>query len=135
MKSTMAGRWWILLAVLSVVGLWWYVESNPLNSVPVSTDPSAATTVGQLPSEAQRTLRLIARGGPFPYSRDGSVFANRERRLPLRQRGYWHEYTVPTPGEGDRGPRRFVVGGGREVFYTDDHYASFRRVVNAELGR
>jgi len=126
MKATMAGRWWILLAALSMVALWWYVESNPLNSVP-------ATTVAQLPHEAQDTLRLIARGGPFPYRQDGSVFANRERRLPDHRRGYWHEFTVRTPREDDRGPRRLVVGSHGDVFYTDDHYASFRQVIDAEI--
>jgi ribonuclease T1 len=133
MKATMAGRWWILLAALSVAALWWYVQSNPLNSVPVSTDPAAVTTVAHLPDEAQDTLRLIARGGPYPYRQDGSVFANRERLLPDRRRGYWHEFTVRTPGADDRGPRRLIVGRDGEVFYTADHYASFRRVINAEI--
>jgi ribonuclease T1 len=60
---------------------------------------------------------------------------NREGRLPIHPRGYWHEFTVRTPGDDDRGPRRFVVGGEGEVFYTDDHYVSFRRVVNAGIPR
>jgi ribonuclease T1 len=82
----------------------------------------------QLPAEAQRTLALIRQGGPFPYRRDGAVFGNRERRLPAREQGYYREYTVPTPGAKDRGARRIVAGRGAELYYTDDHYDSFRRI-------
>jgi guanyl-specific ribonuclease Sa len=83
-----------------------------------------------LPPEAIETLQLIERGGPFPYSRDGVVFQNRERRLPNRPAGYYREYTVRTPGENDRGARRIVVGGDppEAYYYTDDHYRSFRKV-------
>jgi guanyl-specific ribonuclease Sa len=83
-----------------------------------------------LPAEAEQTLRRIVAGGPFDYRQDGAVFENRERRLPAQPRGYYHEYTVPTPGSGDRGARRIVAGGDPpvEFFYTDDHYRSFRRV-------
>ncbi len=93
--------------------------------------------VADLPPEAQRTLRLIQRGGPFPYPRkDGSSFGNFEKRLPVQVRGYYREYTVPTPGSRDRGPRRIVAGEGRngdvatsgEYYYTDDHYRTFRRI-------
>lgn len=86
-----------------------------------------------LPAEAQRTLQLIEQGGPFPYPRDGVVFGNRERILPPRPRGWYREYTVPTPGERHRGARRIVAGGrppGADYFYTDDHYASFRYIVH-----
>ena len=82
----------------------------------------------QLPPEARQTLALIRRGGPFPYRRDGAAFGNRERRLPAREQGYYREYTVPTPGTQDRGARRIVAGRGAEYYYTDDHYASFRRI-------
>lgn len=83
-----------------------------------------------LPPEAIETLQLIQQGGPFPYRKDGTVFQNRERRLPDRPRGYYREYTVPTPGSPDRGARRIVAGGQPpEVFYyTHDHYRSFRRI-------
>lgn len=84
--------------------------------------------VADLPPEAQATLRLIDQGGPFPYARDGIVFGNYERRLPLRPRGYYHEYTVPTPGSHSRGARRIVVGQSNERYYTNDHYRSFRRI-------
>lgn len=82
-----------------------------------------------LPSEARDTLALIARGGPFLHRQDGSTFQNRERRLPSRPRGYYREYTVRTPGEGDRGSRRIVTGGDPpiEFWYSADHYRSFRR--------
>ena len=86
-----------------------------------------------LPPEAHQTLQLIAAGGPFPYDRDGTVFQNREGRLPARPRGYYREYTVRTPGSPDRGARRIVSGGDppTEFFYTDDHYRSFRRLEAA----
>ena len=85
--------------------------------------------VGSLPVQARQTISLIERGGPYPYAKDGAVFGNRERLLPSRPNGFYREYTVPTPGEDDRGPRRIVTGDqDRQFFYTDDHYASFVRV-------
>ena len=85
--------------------------------------------VSALPTEARDTLALIDRGGPFPHSQDGQVFQNRERVLPRQPSGYYHEYTVETPGSADRGARRIVTGGGGEQFSTDDHYVSFREIV------
>lgn len=81
-----------------------------------------------LPAEARRTIALIQQGGPFPHRQDGSVFGNREQRLPQRPRGYYHEYTVDTPGAGNRGARRIVTGGNPPTgwFYSDDHYETFR---------
>ncbi len=89
-----------------------------------------------LPGEALKTLALIRRGGPFPYRKDGSVFGNFERQLPARPRGYYREYTVPTPGSRDRGARRIVAGQGStgdvrisgEYYFTNDHYRSFRKI-------
>lgn len=79
-----------------------------------------------LPSQAHDTLRLIDRGGPFPYPQDGTVFQNREGLLPQQPRGYYHEYTVKTPGSSDRGARRIVTGDrSQEDYYTADHYRSF----------
>ncbi|MCL7713781.1 ribonuclease domain-containing protein [Stenotrophomonas mori] len=97
------------------------VEDTPR---PGATDPLPAF----LPPEAHDTLALILRGGPFPHRQDGSVFGNRERRLPQRPRGYYHEYTVRTPGLPHRGTRRIVTGGDPpEVwYYSDDHYETFR---------
>ncbi len=100
-----------------------------------STPAPGTVGLAQLPPEAQTTERLIRAGGPFPYPRkDGSVFGNRERALALKPRGFYREYTVKTPGARDRGARRIVCGGRQPAepeacFYTDDHYASFRRIV------
>ncbi len=92
----------------------------------------ASVDLVELPVQARRTLQLIRAGGPFPYTKDGTVFGNRERVLPRRARGYYTEYTVPTPGARNRGARRIVAGGdpsrSNEYYYTDDHYVSFRRI-------
>ena len=84
----------------------------------------------ELPPEARQTLALIKTGGPFPYRRDGVVFGNFERLLPIKPRGYYREYTVPTPGLHHRGARRIVTGdvAHAEYYYTNDHYRSFRRI-------
>ncbi|MGH8780688.1 ribonuclease [Paraburkholderia sp.] len=87
----------------------------------------------QLPREAVNTLNLIAAGGPYPYEKDGIVFGNRERLLASHRRGYYHEYTVPTPRARNRGARRIVCGGPLQqtdnCYYSDDHYTSFKRIV------
>jgi ribonuclease T1 len=97
----------------------------------------APVALAELPSEAHQTLRLIKIGGPFPYPhKDGSIFGNFEKKLPPKARGYYREYTVPTPGRADRGARRIVAGQGHtgdvatsgEYYYTADHYRSFRRI-------
>jgi ribonuclease T1 len=89
----------------------------------------ATVPATSLPRQARDTLVLIDKGGPYPYDRDGIVFSNNEGILPSHSRGYYHEYTVPTPGESDRGARRLVVGQDGDVYYTDDHYESFRQVL------
>ncbi|GAA2720724.1 MULTISPECIES: ribonuclease domain-containing protein [Streptomyces] len=83
----------------------------------------------ELPPEARRTLELIEKGGPFPYDKDGTVFGNHENRLPKQARGYYHEYTVPTPGSRTRGARRIITGEHTERYYTSDHYQTFEAVV------
>src|SRR5271169_2774335 len=94
--------------------------------------PQSAVATSALPAEARATLEVIRAGGPFHYERDGVVFGNRERLLPSRPRGYYHEYTVPTPGLRSRGARRIVCGGhvatDFECYYSDDHYRSFRKI-------
>ncbi|MCF3182843.1 ribonuclease [Streptomyces polychromogenes] len=96
--------------------------------------PAVVASVGSvcytaLPGEAYDTLELIDQGGPFPYSQDGIVFQNREQVLPARTTGYYHEYTVITPGSPTRGARRIVTGQQyQEDYYTADHYATFRRI-------
>jgi ribonuclease T1 len=99
----------------------------------VDAADSAVVAVSGLPRQGQETYRLIFSGGPFPYEKDGTVFGNRERLLPLKPRGFYREYTVRTPGSRDRGARRIVCGGAPRTpeacYYTQDHYASFRRIV------
>ncbi|MCB0160760.1 MAG: hypothetical protein KDD83_21655 [Caldilineaceae bacterium] len=85
--------------------------------------------LAELPPEALETIVLIAKGGPFPYSKDGSTFFNREGILPSMPEGYYREYTVETPGSDDRGARRIVGGEEGELYYTDDHYNSFSWIV------
>ncbi|MFE2881000.1 ribonuclease domain-containing protein [Streptomyces roseus] len=103
-------------------------------SAPVSAAAVSAAAVGgvcysALPAQAHDTLDLIDQGGPFPYSQDGVVFQNRERLLPVHGSGYYHEYTVITPGSPTRGARRIITGQQwDEDYYTSDHYASFRKV-------
>ena len=85
--------------------------------------------VSDLPREARETLQLIQNGGPYPHAQDGHTFHNRERLLPLRGPGYYAEFTVKTPGARGRGARRIVAGRGGELYYTADHYRSFRRIM------
>lgn len=103
--------------------------STPTRGPPQIIDGLPTITTSELPVEALATLALIEQGGPFPFNKDGTVFQNREGLLPPHERGYYHEYTVITPGENDRGARRIVAGDGGELYYTDDHYASFKRIV------
>lgn len=88
--------------------------------------------VDALPAEARQTLSLIKQGGPYPFEKDGTVFGNREKILPKRSRGYYHEYTVVTPRSHDRGARRIIAGGvpatSGEYYYTEDHYTSFKKI-------
>lgn len=117
----------LVLACLANAGM--VAAKAPQPDLPVGTVPLA-----QLPAEAQQTERLIRAGGPFPYSKDGVVFGNRERLLPPKPRGHYREYTVKTPDSRDRGARRIVCGGEPPVhpeacFYTADHYTSFHRIV------
>jgi ribonuclease T1 len=89
----------------------------------------ADITVNALPPEGRETLKLIERGGPYQYDRDGIVFGNFEKRLPIKDRGYYNEFTVRTPGVKHRGERRIVTGKGGEKYYSDDHYKTFKRIV------
>ncbi|HQR26899.1 MAG TPA: ribonuclease domain-containing protein [Nocardioides sp.] len=94
---------------------------DPVSGLPV-------VDVASLPPEAGQTLALIDAGGPFPHDEDGEVFQNREGVLPDRGYGYYHEYTVETPGSDDRGARRIVTGDEGEYYWTEDHYQSFERI-------
>jgi len=101
------------------------VEASPSE---VLITQVSVVSVEKLPPEAKKTLDLIKKGGPFPYDRDGIVFRNREKILPIAPTGYYREYTVPTPGIRNRGARRIVTGQKREAYYTQDHYQSFYRI-------
>ena len=128
----------LLAGVVLVVALL-VVFLRPSGAEPETVPTGAATVdaesgltlvaLATLPVEVRETVALIDRGGPFPYAKDGAVFGNRERLLPIRPNGFYREYTVPTRGEDDRGARRIVTGDdGGQLFYTADHYASFVRV-------
>jgi len=114
-------------------------------SAPAAAPPSSARATGvpnvsglatiresQLPAEGRRTLALIRQGGPYPYTRDGVPFGNFERILPRKASGYYREYTVPTPGESDRGARRIVAGQAGDKYYTADHYESFKFIAEGK---
>ena len=130
-----------LASVLSVAGLLATQLTNQTNQAPLESlersgsGGKAGNSIAEqaLPGEAQQTLALIRQGGPFPYSKDGTVFGNREQRLPLKKRGYYREYTVKTPGVSHRGARRIVSGGPKkkptEHFYTQDHYETFKLIA------
>ena len=128
------GRLWIgLVSVLALAVLTWAVNQGGGFSGggrEGDADPTDLPRIAlaELPPEAAHTVDLIKAGGPFPYDRDGIVFENREAQLPDEQTGYYHEYTVPTPGASDRGARRIIEGSGRELYWTDDHYRSFERI-------
>ncbi len=98
-----------------------------------AADGLPTITPADLPPEGRRTLVLLDDGGPFPYERDGVVFGNREGLLPAQARGCYHEYTVRTPGESDRGARRIVTSCTGPRYWTDDHYESFARITGARL--
>ena len=123
----------LLLALFGVLGFNTGVQAHDA----YASDGILTVQLAELPPEAQQTLLLVQRGGPFPYPyKDGSTFGNFEKRLPHQTRGYYREYTVPTPGRRDRGPRRIIAGSGTggnvatsgEYYYTGDHYRSFRRI-------
>lgn len=104
------------------------VLRGPPDDTAARSSAPAASLPAFLPPEARQTLALIASGGPFPHRQDGVVFGNYEHLLPAQPRGYYHEYTVETPGAHDRGARRIITGGDPPVvyYYTGDHYRSFR---------
>jgi ribonuclease T1 len=99
----------------------------PVQAAPAANLVASIPTVSiqQLPAEARATIALIRKGGPFSYRQDGTVFGNRERRLPKAPQGYYREYTVKTPGVRGRGAQRIVTGQNGEIYYTSDHYGSF----------
>ncbi|PLZ03497.1 ribonuclease [Burkholderia sp. WAC0059] len=107
--------------------------ADPAGTADGAQSVESTVALARLPREAVNTLNLVAAGGPYPYEKDGIVFGNYERLLPPHRRGYYHEYTVPTPWAHNRGARRIVCGGPPRrtdnCFYSNDHYASFKRIV------
>jgi ribonuclease T1 len=122
-----------VLGVVVLAVLTWALNQGGFSGGGRDGDTDTVTlpvvALASLPAEAQDTVALIDAGGPFPYDRDGIVFENREHLLPSEPTGYYHEYTVPTPGSSDRGARRIITGSAREMYWTDDHYQSFERIA------
>jgi ribonuclease T1 len=123
----------VAATVLVAMGTFVVQARSPDAAAPVQA--AAPMSISGLPVQGQEVMGQIRRGGPFRYEKDGSVFGNRERLLPSQKRGYYREYTVPTPGLSHRGARRIVCGGFKPrwpeaCYYTEDHYNSFRLVVH-----
>ena len=121
----------VALALVLVLTACGGVATAPSQAADARTDAESGLRVvalADLPPEAAATVGLIDTGGPFPFRQDGAVFQNREGLLPDQPAGYYAEYTVETPGSGDRGARRIVAGDGGELYWTDDHYDSFSRI-------
>ena len=122
----------LLIIAFMVFGL--AGHSSATAKSPLNVEPVATVLSSQLPTQGRDVLALVYQGGPFRHDKDGNVFGNRERQLPGKNRGYYREYTVRTPSEKSRGARRIVCGGLQPTapdacYYTDDHYASFRKIV------
>jgi ribonuclease T1 len=114
-------KWVVLVAML------WLPLST--QAAQLSQGGLSSIPVAELPAEARDTLRAIKQGGPFAFARDGVVFNNFEAVLPRQKRGYYHEYTVKTPGVHNRGVRRIISGKIDEYYYTADHYQSFKKIL------
>lgn len=124
-----------LLASLGTLTIWPHGDADARERAPEADSRSRDFPLvleADLPREAAATLALISKGGPFPYSKDGVTFSNREKAFPKQPRGYYREYTVKTPGSKNRGARRIICGTPKtqtfECYYTDDHYATFRKI-------
>lgn len=122
------GQGWWLLGLLVLLNSVLLAPAHGRGTSPPDLASIPSVSPAQLPPEARQTLDLIRKGGPFPHQRDGITFNNFERELPLRSRGYYREYTVATPGLSHRGARRIVTGSSGELYYTDDHYRTFKRI-------
>lgn len=124
----------VLTAGLTAVLGTMVVQARTPDPRPASVVTGTTIALSGLPAQGQQVMGQILQGGPFRYEKDGTVFFNREQQLPRQKRGYYREYTVPTPGLKHRGARRIVCGGQEPrqpdaCYYTEDHYASFRLIV------
>jgi ribonuclease T1 len=133
LRKGWAGWQLVLTVMLTVLGTG-FSPAMVQARAPVFDTATSTIVISELPVQGRNMVKLIYQGGPFRYDKDGSVFGNRERLLPASNRSYYREYTVQTPGERSRGARRIVCGGfvptvPDACYYTDDHYASFRRIV------
>lgn len=131
-QQAVARRWWFAM-LMGFILLACTISVHARS--PQEGQVQATLLVTELPQEGQTTYQRILQGGPFPYEKDGTVFGNRERLLPREARGFYREYTVRTPGVRHRGARRIVCGGPvpakpKACYYTEDHYASFRLIVD-----
>ncbi len=132
-RSKWVMRPWVAAVLTGMLCTQWVQARAPLP--PSSPDTTiASVTWSGLPAQGRQVMKQIREGGPFPYEKDGTVFGNRERLLPMQKRGFYREYTVPTPGLRHRGARRIVCGGLKPqvpdaCYYTEDHYSSFRLIV------
>jgi ribonuclease T1 len=141
-RTTSSITWLVAIAILAGAALYLFADQLPTGGT--DQQPTAVAVdrvqyssldsvpIDALPPEALTTLGRISAGGPFPFSRDDTIFQNREGLLPDQPRGYYREYTVITPGEDDRGARRIVAGGAGDLYYTADHYRSFLEIVADE---
>lgn len=130
----------VLIVLVTIVAMSCGGEATPSATAPTATQTVRTGDIDpvsglpwireeELPSEGRATLALIDQGGPFPFpDKDGSTFGNFEGLLPDHPRGYYHEYTVVTPGSQDRGARRIITGDAGEFYWTEDHYRSFERI-------
>lgn len=125
MGSSRRIKFALLGLVVLVLGGWFVQDLLAGDDVAARDSGLPTRALSELPDEVEGTWRLIERGGPFPHEEDGTVFGNRERRLPAEEASYYREYTVETPGSDDRGARRLVTGSDGELYYTEDHYESF----------
>lgn len=142
-----------LLVIALVAGVWWLASRDASSgssgnpgaqatatagpsgtAYPSDTPDSGLDTIAEskLPKQARETLGLIRAGGPYKYDQDDKTFQNREGILPGMKKGYYREYTVETPGSGDRGARRIIAGSGGDKYWTDDHYDSFRQIQEGQ---
>jgi ribonuclease T1 len=133
------GRWVAVACGIAATAI--FATTQPAiggSAVPSLSAPPVRTSIftripsisiDRLPPEVSQTIQMIEHGGRFPYRQDGTVFGNRERRLPVAPYRTYHEYTVPTPGSPTRGARRIITAPQHVYYYTGDHYRSFQQVV------